>query len=298
MLIPRLADGRVVSQLKLDAARLQKGFNGERKSDYHLRQLDDCYDVLCDVTLRLDGQPFQMDTVIISPYAVYIVGVKSLGGVVTFQAQHGTLMQEVKGKTYRYECPIVQAERHKSMLMKWLSARRLSGMPIYFLIGIAEMSTTIQMKDDATRDYVHYVEHIPGRIMTINRKQQHQKNIILQKKITSHMLQAVEDFQVDYLRKYNIESEAIKCGVMCKQCRFVGCLYKNGKFHCLTCGRLEMEDALQSLYDLMRLFKMDAISNKDAMKFLQLENRHQTLRVLRTSKLLKKEKSLKWRLPE
>lgn len=298
MVIPRLKDARLVSQLKQDATRIQKGFNGERKLDYHLTQLRGEYDILCDITLQWAARPFQIDTLVISPQAIFIISVKSLEGIITFHPHNRTLIQEINGTTNRYECPIIQAERHKAMLMKWLEKRNLGSLPIYYIIGISEMSTTIQINDEQMKQHVHYIESIPNVLLEVAARHGNTRNIRLQKRITSQILQRAEDFYIDYVKKYNIRKRDIALGVVCKHCKKLNVTFRRGKFICHTCGRLPIEDALQSLYDLMKLFNVNCISNKQAMDILQLSDRHQTLRILRASKLVKRENTYKWHLPK
>lgn len=300
IIIPRLPKERttLLAKLKYDAARMQKGFNGERKLDYHLRQLSDAYDILCDVTLRWNKKPFQIDTLVITSRAIFIISVKSLEGIITFQPHNRTLIQEVNGEIHRYECPIVQAERHKAMLMKWLDVRNLSSLPIYFIIGIAEMSTTIHAENEHIKGHVQYVEYIPGLIQEINNRHLHHENITLQKKITHQVLQTTEAFYIDYLQKYAISKEEIQVGIVCKQCNTLGTITYKRKFSCIQCGVVPQEEVLQSLYDLMLLLNIDNLSNKQAMQLLQLYNRHQTWRLLKKSKLVKQNKSYKWYMPQ
>src|SRR5699024_5968141 len=147
-----------------------------------------------------------------------------------------TITQEINGSINRYECPIIQAERHKAMLMKWLEARNLSSLPIYYIIGISEMSTSLQINDEHMKQHVHYVESIPQVILAMEKQHTHPPQIPLQKKITSQILRNSEDFFMDLMQKHNIHKKDIALGVVCRQCRKLTVRFSEGKFVCRTCG--------------------------------------------------------------
>src|SRR5690625_728302 len=84
-LISRLPENHPkLPMLRKQAAIEQKGFNGERKLDYHLETLSDDYSVLNNVCFSLYGKKTQIDSLIITEQAIFIIEVKSYEGIITF----------------------------------------------------------------------------------------------------------------------------------------------------------------------------------------------------------------------
>src|SRR5699024_7525938 len=111
--ISRLRDGHPkLSLLRENAAKYQKGFNGERKLDYHLRSLDQTFSILSDVTLSVFGKQFQMDSFIVTSNAIYIIEVKSLDGTITFHTGLKQLTQDNGEKLVGRKYPITQSENN------------------------------------------------------------------------------------------------------------------------------------------------------------------------------------------
>src|SRR5699024_10972360 len=83
--IPRLHPNHPkLSEIKHEAARSYKGYIGEKKVNYHLEQLTDTFTILQSVTLNVTEKNFQIDTIMISDYAIYIIESKNYSGIITF----------------------------------------------------------------------------------------------------------------------------------------------------------------------------------------------------------------------
>src|SRR5690625_4860897 len=90
-----------MAMLRKQAAMEQKGFNGERKLDYHIESLSDDYSILNDVCFSLYGKKTQIDSLIISAQAIFMIEVKSYEGVITFDAELRQCYRVIEGEQKR-----------------------------------------------------------------------------------------------------------------------------------------------------------------------------------------------------
>lgn len=266
-----------------------------------MNQLSSEFTIIPDVTLRWNDNPFQIDTIVISSTSIHIISVKSLEGSITFDLNNRVLIQENRGAIQQYECPITQVERHQAFLMKWLDNRNFYTIPIHYWIAFAELSTQIKINDahEKIPNYIDYVENIPRKIQLTEMQNKIERNISppLKMKLKSAILKEVEDFHTDILNKFNIDLNDIKHGIVCLKCLGLSVNYQYGKLLCNRCGEVSITYAINSLKDFMLIHQVTEIKNDQIMKWLKLENRHQTLRLTQKIGLKKVINSRKWRLP-
>src|SRR5699024_12545462 len=97
----------------------------------------DEYAILSYVCCTLYGKKIQIDSLVISPYAIYITEVKSYEGTVVFDTKLRQFYREQNGKIERYKYPITQAEMIQSQLLRMLQLADLAGLPIYFFVAFS-----------------------------------------------------------------------------------------------------------------------------------------------------------------
>lgn len=285
--------------LRNKAARYQKGYNGERKLDYHLQGMPSEFSVLNDVTLSLLKKQVQIDSINITPHAIYIIEVKSLEGTVTFDTNLKQLIQENGEKIDGYKYPIVQAEMAQFHLQRWLQERNLSGLPIYYFIAFSERSTIININgdDDTVRKVVSYVDEIPLRLMQhdqqiteINRSNKELKN-----KIIHALIKECVDFDYDVLAKFGIKKSEILPGVHCPDCGVLGMVRIHGKWHCPKCGNYSIT-AHKKAFDHYTLLNNSYITNQQCREFLKVSCRHQVKQIFKSSNIKLIKGTQKWQL--
>lgn len=88
-----------LKRLQKDAAKLQKGYNGERKLDYHIEYLSDDFTIMADVCFSLHNKQTQIDSLIVSDHAIFIVEVKSFTGIITFDTTLRQCYRDMEGKS-------------------------------------------------------------------------------------------------------------------------------------------------------------------------------------------------------
>ncbi|MEI3611370.1 nuclease-related domain-containing protein [Pseudogracilibacillus sp. SO30301A] len=296
--IPRLAvNADKLSYLRMEAAKMQKGYNGERKLDYHLRSLPDTFAVLNDVTLTIFGKKFQIDSLIISAYAIYTPEVKSFEGTVTFNTLLRQFIQNSGKKLQGYKYPISQVETIHFHLLRWLQQRGLAGLPIYHFIAFSEQSTIINVQGDerALSNVVSYVDEIPVRVMKKDAEvaKESASNNNLKNRVISTIMRECEEFDYDIFERFGFSLSDIQPGVHCPECGKLGMVRSHGKWHCLGCGAYSKDAHKKALYDYSLLFS-PKITNEECRKFLLLKSRFIARKMLQDSHFSLKNRSKVW----
>lgn len=66
------------NELEGESRRRYKGYIGELKVDGYINtQFEKQYTILHDITLKIDGKETQIDSIIITPHAIYILEIKN-----------------------------------------------------------------------------------------------------------------------------------------------------------------------------------------------------------------------------
>lgn len=297
-LLPRISPTHThFKDLQKEAAIRQKGFNGEVKLDYHLNMLAAEFTILHDITLTYYETTFQIDSLILSPFALYIIDSKSIDGTLHFNTNLQQLIQYHQGVETSYKYPLTQLESIKFLLMKWLQVRKLAGLPIFYFVSIAEASSIFQVtgNEDYIRKIVTYAEGIPHFIMRKN-KQLSKISIAqpeVQKKITAAIIKERQDFYIDLAHKYDIKRDDIAPGIVCKKCYQLQTTFQRGYWVCANCSYKDKQAFQRGLRDYFILFG-NGISNKEARWFLGVHNRSTATRILQRSKLTYQKQHKKW----
>ncbi|MFD2131619.1 nuclease-related domain-containing protein [Pseudogracilibacillus auburnensis] len=283
--------------MKQQAAKYLKGYHGERKLDYHLKGLPDHYSILSDITLIIFGKKVQIDSFIITPFAIFLLDVKSFEGTVTFDTILKQFVQD-NGKTLKgYKYPLTQGEKIQYYLHQWLQSRNISSFPIYYFIAFSESSTIINVKgdEDTIGKVVSYIDDIPLRLMKLNENISKNRivNLTLKNKVVRAIMRECEDFDYDILATFDIKKNEILPGVHCQQCENLGMERLHGKGRCYKCGAYSKDAYLKGLQDYILLISK-TITNKACREFLQLNDRHEALHIIKSSHLFIKKSRQIW----
>lgn len=300
-LIARLSENHPqLAYLKKEVAKQQKGYNGERKLDYHVETLADDFSIMADVCFQLHGKMTQIDSLIISANAIYITEVKSYEGTVTFDTKMRQCYRDINGNIKRYKYPITQTQMIQSQLLRFLQLANLNGMPIYYFVAFSERSTYIHVEGEGAslKNIVTYVEDVPFLIRSIDEKltaQNRTPQNNLQTKIIQHIMNHCEDFDIDVYENYDIKKSDIMSGVQCEKCEQLTMIRTVTKWQCQKCATTSDTAHIKSLYEYA-LLRSQYISNSECRKFLQLSSRHTTKYLLKTAPNTQKHQERKWKI--
>lgn len=270
--IPRLHPNHPqLPELRNQAARYQKGYNGERKLDYYLQSLDKRFSILNDVTLSIFGKQFQIDSLILTGYGSFFVEVKNLEGIVTFDTNLNQLIQDNGETLAGLKYPITQAKNIQFHFLRWLQMHQLDGLPNYYFIAFSEPSTIIQVNgnDESVRKLISNVDEIPLRLMRVNEKlaQGAAENNQLKNRIIQTVMQNCEELEIDILRKLRVSLNDVFPGVRCPACNELGMMRTRYRWYCRKCGIYSHDAHLGALSDFALIFGNE-ITNKRCQEFL------------------------------
>src|SRR5699024_10158637 len=297
-LLPRISPKHQhYDDLQIESAIRQKGFNGEKKLDYHLQMLGDDYKILSDITLSYKNATFQIDSLILSRHAIFIIDSKSIDGLITFNTNLQQLTQQHQGVEKGFKYPITQLESIKFLFMKWLEDRDLTGFPIFYFVSLSDTSSILRVVGDENyiRKLVTYAEGIPNYIMSKNEQITNTSpaNKILKEKIRATIWREKQDLFINLAQKYKIERQQIAPGVLCGKCYQLQTVFIHGYWSCKKCGHKCKEAYRRAFLDYFLLF-VNGISNKETRWFLGVNNRSTATRILQRSKLRYNPKNKKW----
>lgn len=272
-----------------------KGYLGERKVDFYLETLDQQYAILQDVYLKISGRGVQIDHLIITPHAAYIIESKNFNGTLIFDTTLNQFTREDRETISGYLHPISQVQLQASRISHWFEKQHISSIPIYYFVAIADPNTIIKVDGDKQyiSSIVSHASNIPGKIIekenilkekTIVKLQHHQ--------IAKMILSQCQKRNVDVLKKYSIKAADIFPGVRCPVCGHLGMTWYYGKWHCRKCGSNSKIAHLKALNDYFLLIS-DSITNSEAQKFLGIESRSVITRIFRASNMICEHK--RWR---
>jgi hypothetical protein len=271
------ARGKINYELK-DATR---GYEGEIIVDRHLNILANSYTLLKDVTLRASGQRFQMDNLILTPNRIYIIEVKNFSKAIHFDTDLNQFSSGAPNQITGYNHPITQVKAQQLKLKNWLFEHNQQIIPIHYFVAIAEPNTLINVTGDAEAisNTVLHGEQIPWKIMEY--EEQHNTNQpIPHQKIGHSILNNIEEFDMDVLKKHEIRGEELLPGVRCVQCEQLMMKRVHQTWVCSSCQNQDKTAGLHSLYDYFLLVK-PWITNKELKQFLGINSRHTVKRILK-----------------
>lgn len=298
VLIPRTPSYfSCLPDMQQDLAKRMTGYIGEKRVDYHLRSLAKKYTILHDVHLKLPyGNSIQIDSLILTPYAIFIIEIKNYKGTITFDTLLKQLIRNDGEKETGFKYPITQAENHQLHLENWLHDHHFANVPIRYFLAIADPGTIIKVEGDkqGIAKVVTHAEHLPQRILEIDAAyaQSNSANLPV-KKISDAILSECEEFDIDILGKYGMTKERILPGVGCPECGVLAMERQYANWKCRRCGKLS-KDAHTRALDVYFLLISDKVTNRECMWFLKINSRHLASRILKSYNLTYFQKGKYW----
>lgn len=286
-----------IAKLQSDITKRYKGYIGEQKVDYHMLQLlPPKFTLLQDVCLQVNSTKIQLDTIVITQHAIFIIEIKNYNGTLIFDTLLNQFTRSDGDRETGFRHPITQAENQQLHFISWLHERNLHHIPVHFLIAISDPSTIFKVIGDreSIAGIVGHGENIPGKIQKIDEKMSLAGRPSLDsRKIGKTIFQENQEFETNVLHKYGIKDSDILPGVQCPHCEHLGMVRRHKKWHCMKCGEYSKHAHLKTLSDYFLLFK-PWITNKECVNFLQIHSRHVVSRLLKNSNLIYEPKTRRW----
>lgn len=288
--VPRLRPNHPnFQQAERELAIRNKGHRGEKKVDYHLKQLAKSFTILQDVGLTVNNQNFQIDTIVISNHALYIIETKHISGTVIFNTNLNQFTQQNGHNEIGLRCPITQVEAAKFKLQNWLDQRNLGEIPIHCFVGISDPSTIISVKGDEAKiaRIVAHGEHIPNKIF------QADQALAIKKQSTEKwdhhqiglaILKECKEIEINILDHLDITPHDLLPGIICPKCDMLKMERTHGMWTCTKCEFRSKLAHIKALSDFRLLIK-PTITNRECRWWLQVNSRHIATYLLMNAKL-------------
>ena len=292
---PRIPKGFPrLTEIQYELAKSNKGYSGELKVDYYLSMLDPRYTILPDVCLKVNGQTFQMDNLVITPHAIYIIEVKNYSGKIIFNTILNQFTRDDGKKETGFNHPITQAEFQQLKLQSWLQNSGLPNIPVYYFIGISNPETIIDVIGDqeAIAKVVTHGEHLPKKIMNMEHTLT-DRSPLPHQKIGYEIRKKSIDYDQDIMGRHRIKVADLLPGVQCPDCGWIGMERIHKYWLCPRCDKRSNDAHKKAISDYL-LCSGDTISNKECMRFLKIKSRSIATKILQSSNLTYQKEHKRW----
>ncbi|WP_121639063.1 nuclease-related domain-containing protein [Virgibacillus sp. Bac330] len=288
-----------ISDVEAAFRKQLKGYHGELLVDRQTDRLKDRSTILYNVQLQFRGNSFQMDTIVITTYAVYIIEIKNFDGILTFDTFFDQLIRYNGSKEEGFRSPITQATTQANLLKQWLHKHDYIDIPIYSFIAISRPSTVIKVDGDKNkiRETVMHAEFIPQKISEYERIFKNKDfTPLAHAQIGKIIAEKSMTFDKDILAVHNINKKWILSGVQCSDCNNLKLQRVHGNWHCEPCRKKWRYAHRQAIKDYFLLIQ-PYITNKTCREFLHVSSRFTANRILQSMNLIFDEKDKLWKLP-
>ncbi|MFD1039988.1 nuclease-related domain-containing protein [Virgibacillus byunsanensis] len=280
-----------------ELARRYKGFYGEQKVDRFMETyFAHRFTILHDVSLIIDGFKVQIDTILITNHALFIIEIKNFNGTITFNTILNQFTRDDGHTETGFRHPITQAETIQLHLSKWLHDQNLYDIPVYFFVAISEPSTIIKVigNEQYIANIVAHGEHIPKKIEQMDERIEKEGQARIKgQKIGRALLRDCREFEMDILRKNNVKKAEIKVGVICPKCGVLGMERHHSCWKCTKCNMQSKNAHIRTLKEYFLLFQ-PWITNEECMRFLGIQSHSLATRLLKSSGLKYEPKHRRW----
>ncbi|MDM5226598.1 nuclease-related domain-containing protein [Cytobacillus sp. NJ13] len=287
-LLRRLPDyHRKRAEIEVDYRNGLLGFNGEKQLDYYLSFLPGKdFRIYNDLRLILHT-PFQIDSLLITPFFAVIIEVKNYSGTLYFEPISDQVIQKHGQKEKVIPNPVSQVLRQVSQFKEWLLKEKVPELPIEYFVTITNPAAYIKTEKENSfilKRVVH-TEKIIDRLM--NAKSKYNKQILWPNdinRLNEKILCKNSPLDNDILNTYGINRKDLLRGVQCHSCKSFAVVRKDGKWCCLKCKMISRTSHMEAITDYLLLFN-SKITNKECRDYLNLESRHTAYRVLKSLNL-------------
>ncbi|ARK32191.1 nuclease-related domain-containing protein [Halalkalibacter krulwichiae] len=263
------------SELQTDLEKRLAGDNGEHSLEYPLSFLaKEAYKVKQSLRLQHEHYYFQMDFLVISKKFFVVIEVKNMKGELFFDQHFKQLIQKVEGRQKAYPDPLIQVNRHKSLLQGWLSQNQFADLPIIPLIVISNPHSLIRtnMDPEVLAQKVIHRDALPEKINLLD--QNFQEDILSETeliRLENLLIKHHTPLDPKILVKYQINPSELCHGVLCPKCSVGPLLRIYGTWYCKRCQSKHKDAHIEALRDYALVIN-STISNRQARSYLQIDS--------------------------
>jgi hypothetical protein len=248
-----------------------KGFYGEKQIDRYLKNLEsDYYSIIRGIRLVYQSEAFQMDTLIVTRFFLLIIESKNIGGILEFEKDSKQVIRKLEGKIQGYKNPIIQVERQKNLLIRWLKKNGFPPIPVLDLVGIADRRTIITTTDDNRQIFqkLFHADCLVEKIKQFEAQYTTEKlNTRKLIKLNQLLLNEHTPAPPSILRKYQIDPSELSKGCQCPNCKNHPLVRQCYKWFCNRCKAYVKDAHKQGVFDYF-LIIAHTFSSKQIREFL------------------------------
>jgi hypothetical protein len=268
-----------------DLFKARAGYKGEQQLDYDLTFLRNHeFLILNDLRLPHQGNHFQLDSLLISPYFFLHIDAKHLSGKIKIDHTIGQMERiKLNNEVNVYSDPTLQIRRHELQLREWMQVNKHPLLPLESLVVFTHPNAYLTILNG--HPYRHRIKKNALLIETINGLQQKYRRPVFShkdlQKICRQLIKQHTPSWENLLQKYSISPDDIQTGVFCPKCGWRPMERMHGNWRCInqSCKYVDRNCHLAALDDYALIFG-PAISNAQFRNFLHTASGYTAHRIL------------------
>src|SRR5699024_2974126 len=275
-----------------------KGFVGEKIVDrYLLENMPRQYIILPDVHLKVDESRFQIDTMIVTQYAIYLLEIKNFNGTVYFNTSTNQFTRIENNIEQGFRDPLTQVELQQTKLAELLDLCGFHDIPIYNFVVIATPSTILKIDGPPTEKITHKdrllfkISSIEKQLIDMNYPQ------IPSMSIAQHIQNIHQEYSFDILHEYELTSNQIRLGIHCPVCEKLAMNRIYAYWKCAYCNHRSKNAYISSLEEFTLIYDLP-FTNKMCRQFLQIHSHSLANRLLQKANYTYHSRMKRWYPPK
>ena len=261
------------------------GMGGEQRFDHYINMSTIHFPHFILHNLQLKSLlEFQLDSLIITPWCIFVFEVKNIAGRLQFKDAPPQLIQTKEdGTVIGRKSPLEQMATNEWLLEEWLRTRNFF-LPIRSVLVLAYPK---QMPEDLPDNQTTLFAHqLPMFLNKIN-----QQEAEINSGEINELAYGFYDAHINYVPKPicanpSYPLEIMLKGVWCKECDEIGMKRSHGGWHCSKCSARDANAHIQTIKDWI-LLTGEPLSNKVCREVLQIDDRHVVKRLLQEMSMQK-----------
>ncbi|MCO7175830.1 NERD domain-containing protein [Sporolactobacillus kofuensis] len=223
-----------------DEKKRTLGHKGESAIDFYLTDFaDGDFYIYHGLRLPLNQAFFQIDTLILSDSACFIIEVKNLIGTIYFDPTFNQMIRTFNGKEEGFRDPIGQVTRQKQLLSRWLAAQHFPPIPIDDMVTISNPETILKTQpgNSAISRKICHMHQIPDRIQAWKRASVKKRlSAGERERLNAQLIHAHCPLHQNVLELYHIDAKELITGVQCPNCGAIPMTRVHATWLCPSCG--------------------------------------------------------------
>ncbi|WP_182199651.1 nuclease-related domain-containing protein [Paraliobacillus salinarum] len=278
-LLPRLhRDSEHYDYIEELLRKEHAGHQGELNLNYFFHLIEISESILLNgLRLPTSNNAFQLDALLLTPNAHYLIEAKNIKGTITFN-EAKQLIRTIDGIDEVFKNPQLQVNEQVIHLKKFLHEHNFPQVPIHPIVCFTHPKA--QLHVDKTHSGIVTSEQLPNLIRELSR---HATKPVLKSEELRELAHTLDrhhtDYRLHFTQKYPFVSGHIRNGVWCTSCKKTMMKRDQRTWICKGCGAKDKLAHKQALIEYALIYK-DYIRNSEARDFLRVQSTSTVKRLL------------------